>query len=530
MQRLAVALAVVALGALAPAASAVTPQQARAVAEQAIAAGPDAVPFEPHGALFSARRRFRPVVEIHRLGRAVKPGALVGQGVERPRRGRRVRRRSFLFWGDYAPGAGFVHPSRIVLIDAATGNVAFNRLISWWPELNGKRVFARGRGRLARPNVGPVARTAALVPGFRSDCVVTIGDRTDPHFLKGMAAITRMANRTGMTSAGAQRVRDLGPTIDRLANGNPPCKDVMIYIAAHGWAPQNSTVKLPSGDPVARSDEARVTIKSKNRQGQVVEEDLDFDDVKRIIHNRPNLSFKLVVESCFSGRWTRMMAEPNLRITLTSSRASEVAFLAVTHAQKGRQVDGTLEWDQNAPVGPADAPDAPPPFTNGVTDAVQEWSDNPANQNGELGQALGHAGKNRQGDRARALGWQHGQTDDRTDTRGIGPGGSGQSTPFSINISPSYRHIGPGSSETCWGVQTNPARPNAQVTITVSGSSYSVSRTDATNSSGFVRLRTPINQYGTYNASVNVTAEDGATASGNSSVTVAPAQGTCPAP
>jgi hypothetical protein len=390
------------------------------VAEQAIAAGPDASPFEARGPFLSAqRRRFRPVVEIHRLRRVLRKGALVGQGVERARRGSRVKRRSFMFWGDYAPGAGFVHPSRIVLIDADSGKVAFNRLISWWPEVNGKRVFTRGRGRLARPNVGPArARGAALVPGFRSDCVVTIGDRTDPHFLKGMAAITRMANRTGMPSAAAQRVRDLGPKIDELSTRNPPCKDVMIYIAGHGYAPQNSTVRLQNGDPVGRSDEAQVVIKSK-APGAVVEEDLSFSQIKKIIHDRPHLTFKLVVESCFSGRWTRLMAEPNLRITLTSSRQSEVTFLAVTHAQRGMQVDGTMRWDASAPVGKPDAAGDPPPFTRGVTEAVDEWSENPANQNGELGQALSHAGQNRQGDRARALGWQHGSMTGRY--RHIGP-------------------------------------------------------------------------------------------------------------
>jgi hypothetical protein len=543
MRRLAVAFAVLALGAVTPAAEAVTPQQARAVAEQAIAAGPDATPFEARGPLLSAqRRRFRPVVEIHRLRRALRKGALVGQGVERARRGSRVKRRSFMFWGDYAPGAGFVHPSRIVLIDAASGKVSFNRLISWWPEVNGKRVFTRGRGRLARPNVGPArARGAALVPGFRSDCVVTIGDRTDPHFLKGMAAITRMANRTGMPSAAAQRVRDLGPKIDELSTRNPPCKDVMIYIAGHGYAPQNSTVKLPNGDPVARSDEAQVVIKSKAPGGTIVEEDLNFSQVKKIIHDRPHLTFKLVVESCFSGRWTRLMAEPNLRITLTSSRQSEVTFLAVTHAQRGMQVDGTMRWDTSAPVGKPDAASDPPPFTRGVTEAVDGWSENPANQNGELGQALSHAGQNRQGDRARALGWQHGQTDDRTGERGPGPGCQVQPQPpcqppgqvaYEVSVTGRYRHIGPGSSEVCWDIQTIPQRPDAEVNVqtsspgVVSGGNQSV----RTNSSGFVRVRVRINSFGSYSSSVSVVAQDGAARTGNGNVTVGPEDGTCPAP
>jgi hypothetical protein len=520
-------LALLVLGVVAPSAAAVTPQQARAVAEQAIAAGPGAGPFDPSGMLVSAKRKFRPVVEIHRLKRALRRGALVGQGVEPARKGKRVQRRAFLFWGDYAPGAAFAHPSRLVLIDGATGKVAFNRLIGWWPEVNGKRVFVRGRGRLTRPRVGPVRARGAVVPGFKNDCLVTIGDRTDPYFLKGMAAVTRMAQRHGMPSAPARRLRDLGPAIDRLAAANPPCKDVMIYIAAHGYAPEGSKV------PAAKSTKARVQIKAPAAGGQPeVTEDVGLDDIRKIMHDHPNLSFKLVVDSCFSARWTLAMAEPNLRITLTSSRQDEVTWLAVNHAQAGRQVDGAIQYDENAPVGRADDPGDPPPFTKGLTQAVDDWAEDPANQNGDLGQALGYAGKHRDGDRARVLGWQHGKTDDRTATRPVGPGGTVGPTPFTLNISPSYRHIGPGSSETCWGVQTNPARPNTVVTITVRGpNNYSESRTDSTDSSGFVRLRTSINQTGTYTAEVHANAPDGATASGNSSVEVKyPDPGGCPAP
>jgi hypothetical protein len=305
----------------------------------------------------------------------------------------------------------------------------------------------------------------------------------------------------------------------------------MIYIGAHGYGPNGSKVTLPDGKtPVARSDKAKVQIKAPAGGGNpAVDEDLGLDDIKKVIHDRPNLSFKLVVEACFSGRWTLAMAEPNLRITVTSSRADEVTFLAVTHAQQGMQVNGQLQWREGASVGTPDGPDDPPPFTKGLTQAIDDWANDPPNQNKELGEALGYGGTHREGDRARVLGWQNGRTDDRTSERPPGQGGVGQPTPFSINITPSYRHLA-ATSETCWGVQTNPVRSNAQVTITVSGPNYSMSRTDATNSSGFVRLRTPINQYGTYDASVHATAEDGATASGNSSITVTSADGTCPPP
>jgi hypothetical protein len=274
----------------------------------------------------------------------------------------------------------------------------------------------------------------------------------------------------------------------------------------------------------------------------VIEENLDFADVKKIIHDRPHLTFKLVVESCFSGRWTRLMAEPNLRITLTSSRQSEVTFLAVTHAQPGTQVDGTLRWDESKGVqGDPDKPGDPPPFTSGVTEAVDEWSEDPANQNGELGQALSHAGKNRDGDRARALGWQHGQTDDRTGTRPPGPGCAVQPQPpcqppgqvaYEVTVDGSYRHIGPGSSEVCWDIRTIPPRPNAEVSVNTSGPGLvsGSHQTVRTNSSGFVRVRVQIDAFGTYTSAVNVVAGDGAARSGAGSETVGPEAGTCPPP
>jgi hypothetical protein len=95
------------------------------------------------------------------------------------------------------------------------------------------------RGRLRTPNNSPGRSRgrSAVVPGFKNDCLVTIRDRTDPYFLKGMGAMSAMAQCHGMPIGSARRVQDLGPTIDRLANGNPPCTDVIIHVAAHGWAP-----------------------------------------------------------------------------------------------------------------------------------------------------------------------------------------------------------------------------------------------------------------------------------------------------
>ena len=538
---IAVIAAVAAVGTAAPTEAAVTRAEAQKVAERSLRK----LMRQGDGRLYALPRALR-------RGSIVTEGGIPQRRVRSARRrgdtlrarvpAHRLRRAAFMFWFDQAPGGGFQKPSIVVLVDRQSGRVVHRRSMSWWPVVNRRRIHTPDPGRPRA--VPPPAWTAAIVPGLRNDCIVTIGDRTDPYFLKGMAAVTRRGQALGMRVAAARSVRDLGPTIDRLARGNPPCTDVMIYIAAHGWGPLNSDVTMPNGDPIAKSEKARVTIKTTVGGGAnptVVEETLDFDDVKKIIHDRPNLTFKLAVESCFSGRWTLLMAEPNLRITLTSARSSEVTFLAVTHAQAGTQVKGELKWDDSAPVGTPDAPDDPPPFTKGLTEALDQWSESPQERaKGEdLGEALGYAGQHREGDRARTLGWQHGQTDDRTDQRPHAPPPGSQppaqppgQVAYEVGVTGTYRHIGPGQSEVCWDVRTVPARPNAQVTIrttgpgVVNGGSQSA-RTDA---QGFVRVRVAINQFGTYEGGVDVVAADGAARSGSGSVTVGSQQGTCPAP
>ncbi|HEX8087085.1 MAG TPA: hypothetical protein VF529_22595 [Solirubrobacteraceae bacterium] len=455
----------------------------------------------------------------------------------------RLRRPAWIFWHEPAPGAGFQHPSTIVLVDALSGR-ARERHISWWPVVNRKRLLPPGVRPVRRRAVPPAAWSAAFVPGLRNDCIVTIGDRTDPYFTKGLAAVTRMGNSIGVPVAAAGRVRDLLPKIDELARRDPPCTDVMIYIAAHGWAPPGSDAKLANGQPVGQSQEARVTIKSTVTGGAspVVEEEfLEVSEIRGILRSRPNLTFKLVVESCFSGRWTSAMAEPNLRVTLTSSRTSEVTFLAVTHAQAGRQTGGQLEWNTDAPVGEPDAEGDPPPFTNGLTQAVDQWSESAEERaKGEdLGEALGYAGTHREGDRARALGWQHGQTDDRTDRRPHATQPSAQPPPsqppgqvaYEVGVDGSWRHM-VGESEVCWDIRTVPPRPNAEVTVNTTGVNVKAgaSQTVRTDANGFVRVRVLIGNYGGYHAEVQVVAPDGAARDGRGDVTVTEEPGTCPPP
>ena len=459
-------------------------------------------------------------------------------------RARPLRRPAWIHWHDPAPGGGFQRPSSIVLVDATSGRVT-KKAISWWPVVNGRRLLPPGVQPVRSRAVPPAAWSAAFVPGLRNDCIVTIGDRTDPYFTKGLAAITRMGNRIGVPVAAARRVADLGPEIDKLARRDPPCTDVMIYLNGHGSAPPGSDVKLDNGEPAGQSERPRVTIKSTVGGGAnpVVEQEfVEDEDLRRIMRARPGLTFKLVVESCFSGRWTLAMAEPNLRITVTSSRAGELTFLAVTHAQRGHQRAGKIEWEDGAPVGTPVGPDDPPPFTKGFTEAVERWSDSAEERaKGEdLGEAAGYAGTHREGDRARELGWQDGRTDDRTDERPHAPPPSSLPPPpsqppgqvaYEIGTDGSWRHF-VGESEVCWDIRTTPPRPNAEVTVSTTGPAVKSGgrqevRTDA---NGFVRVRVLIGDYGMYTARVNAVAGDGATRDAEGRVTVTDQPGTCPPP
>lgn len=104
---------------------------------------------------------------------------------------------------------------------------------------------------------------------------------------------------------------------------------------------------------------------------------------------------------------------------------------------------------------------------------------------------------------------------------------------FTVNLAdppPSYRHIVAGvSSETCTGVTTNPAKPGGSWTTmwTGPGTVGATQRSGTLDATGKAVDRQPIDQLGTYNVNVMVTA-GGLTRSGTGTVDVQAAAGTCP--
>jgi hypothetical protein len=106
---------------------------------------------------------------------------------------------------------------------------------------------------------------------------------------------------------------------------------------------------------------------------------------------------------------------------------------------------------------------------------------------------------------------------------------------FTVDLSdpaPSYRHIVSGvSSETCTGITTTPAQSGGSWTTmwTGPGTVGATTRTGTLDATGKTVDRQPINQSGTYNVTVSVTA-GGTTKQASGNVIVQAAAGSCPAP
>ena len=202
--------------------------------------------------------------------------------------------KAWLFWLDQAAYAQFLHHSRLLLVDDATGKVLRSVPMSLYPLVDGKRpaflaswpayraapahVWSNipgdpgtrrtaGASRAARAG-GTAARTAptaataplrfAAVPkdAFKDDCLVSLGLRDDPLFSGDFTGITGWAQSVGLTTyrpgnGPGGRVAggaELASAVTDLT-GAKHCKDVMIFISGHGYPGP----RYPAGSRRARA-------------------------------------------------------------------------------------------------------------------------------------------------------------------------------------------------------------------------------------------------------------------------------------
>jgi hypothetical protein len=243
-----------------------------------------------------------------------------------------------------------------------------------------------------------------------------------------------------------------------------------------------------------------------------------------------NLTFKLVVDACFAGRWSELSDQSNLRVILTASRSDQTAFGYMANSpyypqQSQTNAVITIVPGQAVNVNVTNTYQAGG-FTNAITSGLVTWLATPGANDLAKGLVAAFNGSSTI-DAGQIVGATVPGLTDNSDARPHAPPGS---TGFQVAAAMSYRHIGPGSSEVCVRITTTPSRNRAQVHLRVSGPGV-VSGGDQNltlGDDGTLFVRIPINQYGDYSAGADVTAAPGDVATGAGQETVSAAQGDCP--
>jgi hypothetical protein len=286
----------------------------------------------------------------------------------------RVARRAWLVWHDLAPGAEFEHAGRLVLVDDRSGRVLARRRTSWWPRVNGRD--ARGFGSTSRKFAlsavtGAPKAVAAQTgeppppdtrprPVLGDDCLVTIGDRRQPEMAELLGELKQWALSLHMPVYEARSVPELTRRATQAQLGG--CKDVVIAVVAHG-----------SNDGPTGKVRLKWTQEEDTWEQRVIQpfyaQYLTADDVARVVagSQRRGTKFKIVVNSCFSGRWAPLAKQPGVEVVATSAGPDEVSFGAGmspftemgTKLVNGRLVPGT-----GPPVG------GPPDPYGGILNAI----------------------------------------------------------------------------------------------------------------------------------------------------------------
>ena len=372
----------------------------------------------------------------------LKPGAVVseagpgpqsrvtrraGRVVVRPKL-KPVKRRAWLVWEDLVPGALFEHPSVAVLVDDRTRRVIGRQDMSFAPLINGRPLLKAA-----------VAHAAAAPPSLGADCLVMIGDRADPLFAGDFTLADQVARELKLAKYDARAVADLDAQITKAQVRG--CKDVMLVIAAHGYPAKGSGYKHPgSGEAIPESEHAQVAIGYKGTDdGEVHGEDLDAEMVRRLMNRFPALSFKLVISSCFSGRWLELNDVPNLRVIAVSSRRDQfsLGYEGAGEFQRATQTDarptpanGTLT---NTTTNHTRATE----FLNGMLRGLDAWAHNEGRASDDLAKGIVDAfAHERDQDFAAQRGMTNPQLSDHT---GTGPAPTPMVTPTpapQVNVGP----------------------------------------------------------------------------------------------
>ncbi len=329
---------------------------------------PGAVVVGLPGPLKASDYVFSAGVPADPIGLTTKQGRL-GDELSFRERVRRIGRSAWLFWEDLEPGSDYEHPSRLLLIDARSGRVLEEQTLYFYPLLDGHvpafvsaetnpryAVYPKPRGRAASAQAADHAATttslgtfsvlparAAAGGPFPGSCTVLIGDRHDPlrgektlsNFGGDMAAMAAVAKDNGIPAYNATNSENLATEVSKaIADG---CTDVLIFLAGHGLPGPGTTMvdgepvrfTYPQGAVIVNSDPLsdmahNTTLTPEDDPEPVSVPIVTASDIAGIVKAHKEAHFKLLVDSCFAGRFEEVVRdEPNVVMFAAAAAAGE---------------------------------------------------------------------------------------------------------------------------------------------------------------------------------------------------------------
>jgi hypothetical protein len=255
-----------------------------------------------------------------------------------------VRKRAWLFWEDLGHGVLFPHPSVLLLLDD-TGAVLADRPMTSFPLIDGSPAsfvasatqYLRGADAIydrhplrglssATTSLGTTAPSQGLA-AFPADALVTIGARDDPTFAYDFAKLDEDAKTLNLDNVAAEpSAQGLIDAIAKLAAKQK--KDIAIFVGGHGYAApgEGRTYTDKKGQQIQEpeSKTPKVLLKEDGKGAEF----LTPGDLTRVAGKFPQLTFKVVINSCHAGRFlTPVAALANVKVVLTATDAGNVSVV-----------------------------------------------------------------------------------------------------------------------------------------------------------------------------------------------------------
>ena len=346
-------------------------------------ASPMSSPLAPYTVPGTTRR-------LRGVSQKIAPGITLRHGV-------------WLFWEDLVHGAAFEHPSRLLLLNRTTGRVVLDRRLSWWPQIDGKNprfvdddhrdrvLYVSGPDVLSRraprfAPLAPVAIAAAQRLGGPSDCLFVIGDRTSASnaprlFGNSLDAMKDFAASHGLPPSEARTANDLFLKV-YAAVKYQGCKDVMIFLAGHGSPAPDTPDPLDPATPMTGTDEPTVEIGTFKdpTEDKVYSHPITGAMLRRLMGLfPPSVKFKIVIFSCFSGRFVDALRDdPHIKdggVIAGSSAADEYSVGRVESGTAGG-IDGLIH-NTNPIANPVKDPLNLPGYVDGIITELGKILDDP---------------------------------------------------------------------------------------------------------------------------------------------------------